>query len=103
MERDIFNPRPLAIIEPREPVDRRAEARRRVRDSLITWTLTLFAAAGVVWLSLSTNPRIDLPREAVARATCPAVDARLNAYERELQQRECEARRHNLRAKEVVN
>lgn len=92
MERDIFNPKPLAIIEPREPVDWRAEARRRFRDGLITWTLTLAACVGVVWLCLSTNPRIDLPREAMARSTCPAVVGRLNVYERELQQRECEAR-----------
>lgn len=100
MEHDIFNPRPLAIIEAREPVDRRAEARRRARDALITLALTIVACAGVVWLVLSANSRIEIPREAIARETCPAADIRLNAYERELQQRECEARTHNVRARE---
>lgn len=38
-----------------------------------------------------------------AADSCPPTNDRLSAYERELQQRECEARRHNLRAKEVMN
>ena len=73
--------------------EQREQQTRYARDSWIT-----VCVAGVVIGALVAYfiKGVDV-RPAVARASryervCPDTDIRLNAYERELQQRECEAR-----------
>lgn len=77
----------------------KAAQRRYRRDARIAWALAAITLAALSAYFLGVNPQ---PHAASADA-CPGASAQLNAYERELQQRECEARRHNLRAKEVMN
>lgn len=61
-------------------------AARAARDFWITFALIVSATTGLVWHFANRPARI-------ADDPCPTIDQRLNAYERELQERECEALR----------
>lgn len=63
---------------------------QRLRRLIATAIGTAVISALIIW-GVSTLLVRDLDR---FDSQCPEVDGRLNAYERELQERECEARLH---------
>jgi hypothetical protein len=64
----------------------RKEERAKERVGCALWALFAVAViGGLVWYAFIRQPREPTD-------DCPRVEGQLNAYERELQQRECEAR-----------
>lgn len=61
---------------------------KRVEESIgcaLSGVFVIAVIAGTVWYAFIRQPRVPTDE-------CPRVEGQLNAYERELQQRECEAR-----------
>lgn len=83
--------KPLAIIGCHDRTPNPEAERRRKRDNVITYILTLCVAAALIWAWINSGPQIVLPRAAAARAECPETNVRLSAHEYELQRRRCEA------------
>lgn len=72
----------------------RAVERRQRRDAWISLSLTALVACALTAYFVGVGIDGLAPRAAEASGEpCPQAETQLNAYERELQQRECEARR----------